>query len=217
MTIDTRQSDILRLVVREYVRSARPVSSEAVGRKYRMRISPATIRNEFAELTADGYLRQPHTSAGRIPTNRGYRRYLDSGAIGTRRLPADAIKTVAEDLAEHAEMLAHVSGLLAAIWHEKDELAVKGFRQILDQPEFTEHGASVRLAELLDILPRTLARFFSLDEPAGVFIGEECPFWANEDISVVFRRIRFPDRACGIRCIIGPTRMSYETNWELLE
>ena len=72
-----RQSLILEFVIRDYVESAVPAASQSLSRKYRIGVSPATIRHEMAELEEDGYLRQPHTSAGRIPTEKGYRFYVE--------------------------------------------------------------------------------------------------------------------------------------------
>lgn len=72
-----RQSRILEFVISEYVETAAPVGSQFIGRKYQLSASPATIRNEMAELEALGYLSQPHTSSGRVPTNKGYRFYVE--------------------------------------------------------------------------------------------------------------------------------------------
>jgi len=71
-----RQSRILELVIRDHVETAVPVASEPIVRKYRLDVSSATIRNEMAELEEQGYLHQPHTSAGRVPTEKGYRFYV---------------------------------------------------------------------------------------------------------------------------------------------
>ena len=73
-----RRSRILRLVVDEYVESAVPVGSQAIVRKYRLPVSPATIRNEMARLEEEGYVTHPHTSAGRVPSDKGYRYYVES-------------------------------------------------------------------------------------------------------------------------------------------
>jgi heat-inducible transcriptional repressor len=72
-----RRSRILRLVIEEYVESAAPVGSEAIVRKYRLPVSPATIRNEMARLEEEGYVTHPHTSAGRVPSDKGYRYYIE--------------------------------------------------------------------------------------------------------------------------------------------
>lgn len=75
--LDTRKMDILRYVVVDYVATAEPVGSRTLARKYGLGVSPATIRNEMADLEAMGLLEQPHTSAGRVPTDQGYRIFVD--------------------------------------------------------------------------------------------------------------------------------------------
>ncbi|MBI4592957.1 MAG: heat-inducible transcription repressor HrcA [Candidatus Rokubacteria bacterium] len=76
--MDTRHRDVLIAVIREYVDSAEPVGSRSLARKYFPTLSPATIRNAMADLEDLGYLAQPHTSAGRVPTDQAYRFYVDS-------------------------------------------------------------------------------------------------------------------------------------------
>ncbi|MDB4896227.1 MAG: heat-inducible transcriptional repressor [Firmicutes bacterium] len=75
--LDDRKSKVLQAVIEDYVTSAEPVGSRTISRKYNLGVSPATIRNEMSELEEMGFLEQPHTSAGRIPSDRGYRYYVD--------------------------------------------------------------------------------------------------------------------------------------------
>src|SRR2546425_830493 len=75
--LDDRKAAILRAVVREYIETAQPVGSTRVARQSSLRVSPATVRNEMATLEREGYLVQPHTSAGRVPTDKGYRFFVD--------------------------------------------------------------------------------------------------------------------------------------------
>ena len=77
MLTERRQS-LLRFIVDEYVNSAQPVGSQAIVEKYGLPVSPATVRNEMMRLEEDGYISQPHTSAGRIPSDKGYRYYVES-------------------------------------------------------------------------------------------------------------------------------------------
>ncbi len=76
--LEPRSEAILRAIIEEYVATAQPVGSQALVTKYRLGVSPATVRNVMAELEAEGYLDHPHTSAGRLPTDRGYRLYVES-------------------------------------------------------------------------------------------------------------------------------------------
>lgn len=75
--LSSRKENILKALVGEHLIAAAPVSSEVLWRKHHLGVSPATIRNEMAELEEEGYLEQPHTSAGRIPSDRGYRYYIE--------------------------------------------------------------------------------------------------------------------------------------------
>ena len=86
--LDKRKAFILATVVYEYVASAEPVGSQTLTQKYNLGVSSATIRNEMAELEAGGYLVQPHTSAGRIPSDAGYRTYVDR-LMRPESLPAE--------------------------------------------------------------------------------------------------------------------------------
>jgi len=77
MILSTRKRDILRAIVLDYIKTAQPVGSRTIARRYIAGLSPATIRNEMSDLEEMGYLLQPHTSAGRIPSQKGYRYYVD--------------------------------------------------------------------------------------------------------------------------------------------
>lgn len=88
-----RQKTLLLLIIRDYIESAQPVGSKRLAEHYRIRLSSATIRNEMAALTEMGYLRQPHTSAGRVPTEEGYR-YFVSQMMNQAELPESVQRTI---------------------------------------------------------------------------------------------------------------------------
>ena len=77
MKMDDRKQNILLAVIQDYIATAEPVGSRTISRKYKLGISPATVRNEMADLEDMGLIEQPYTSAGRIPTDKGYRHYVD--------------------------------------------------------------------------------------------------------------------------------------------
>jgi heat-inducible transcriptional repressor len=77
VSLDDRKLDVLRAIVQDYVATQEPVGSKALVERHHLRVSPATIRNDMAVLEDEGYIRQPHTSAGRVPTDRGYRLFVD--------------------------------------------------------------------------------------------------------------------------------------------
>ena len=77
MSLDDRKLDVLRAIVEDYVATQEPVGSKALVERHQLGVSPATVRNDMAVLEEEGYIRQPHTSAGRVPTDRGYRLFVD--------------------------------------------------------------------------------------------------------------------------------------------
>jgi heat-inducible transcriptional repressor len=75
--LDERKLEVLRAIVEDFVRTSEPVGSKAIAERHNLGVSPATVRNDMAALEDEGYIAQPHTSAGRIPTDKGYRLFVD--------------------------------------------------------------------------------------------------------------------------------------------
>ncbi len=124
--LDGRKQGILRAIIRSYVETAEPVGSEGLAQRSRLGVSSATIRNEMAALEEMGYLAQPHPSAGRIPTDRGYRMYVDSlleeerltavDRLQLRRRLATALREwerVPEEVARTLATMTHYASLVA--------------------------------------------------------------------------------------------------------
>ncbi|MEP7348252.1 MAG: heat-inducible transcription repressor HrcA, partial [Gemmatimonadaceae bacterium] len=88
--LDERERRVLEAVIQSYIETAEPAGSRSLTRRFRLGVSPATIRNTMSDLEAKGYLYHPHTSAGRVPTNRAYRLYVDSLMRPGRVPPIDA-------------------------------------------------------------------------------------------------------------------------------
>ena len=84
MALTERRAAILRLIIGDYVQTAQPIGSEALVQRHKIELSSATIRNEMARLEEDGYIHHPHTSAGRVPSDKGYRYFVET-LIGERR------------------------------------------------------------------------------------------------------------------------------------
>ncbi|MCR4398192.1 MAG: heat-inducible transcriptional repressor HrcA [Firmicutes bacterium] len=95
--LDDRKVRVLRAIVEDYVLTAEPVGSRTIARKYNLGVSPATIRNEMADLEEMGYLEQPHTSAGRIPSDLGYRYYVDR-LMPEQTLSAEVVESIHQAL-----------------------------------------------------------------------------------------------------------------------
>jgi len=116
--LDDRKSAILRAVVESYIRTAQPVSSAYVAQLGDLQVSPATVRNEMAVLEQEGYLYQPHASAGRVPTDKGYRFFVDSlpGRAALEPAQAELVRLFfARTHGELEGMLAETSGLLSKL------------------------------------------------------------------------------------------------------
>jgi heat-inducible transcriptional repressor len=111
--LTARRAAILRYVVDEYVNSGQPVASRTVAQKYRLPISPATIRNEMMRLEEEGYLHQPHTSAGRVPSDKGYRYYVEW--LMREETPPEAVRQrIREEMWQAARRLEEWARVAAA-------------------------------------------------------------------------------------------------------
>src|SRR5438093_6631352 len=110
-----RSRRLLAALVREHIATGEPVSSQTLARHSGLGVSSATIRNLFARLEADGYVHQPHTSAGRVPTDRGYRVFVD--LLLESRKPSKPTAVVEHELRQHAERSPLMDDLLVSVSH----------------------------------------------------------------------------------------------------
>lgn len=144
--LDERKASILRAIVEEYIRTAQPVGSGHVADAPGVAVSSATVRNDMAALEADGYLVQPHTSAGRIPTEKGYRFFVDHVAAPARLPNPDAQQIRSFFTQAHGEleqMLADTSRLLADLTQ---------YAAVVTGPP--PEAAVVRSVQLVGLAPR---------------------------------------------------------------
>jgi len=118
MTLDERKRQILQSIIKDYVETAEPVGSRAVVRKHDLKISAATVRNEMADLEEMGYLEQPHTSAGRIPSEQGFRYYVDcmmeNETLSDEQLE-ELRKAITSSVRDLDQVIAHVAQFLSQI------------------------------------------------------------------------------------------------------
>jgi transcriptional regulator of heat shock response len=223
--LNERQRRILKFVVESHVMRAEPVGSQYVRMAYHLSISPATIRGSMKRLEEDGLLDHPHTSAGRVPTEAGYRYYVDSLmepepiAPATRRALDRKLRGNAgvEDLQKAAaEVLAQLSGQLAMVamgpWTETPirRMRIGGAQNIAAQPEFQ---TADRLRALVALLaePEPLTRAldaFTDSGAARVTIGRELGEGAMRACSLVGTGIA-SNRFRGSLGVLGPVRMPY--------
>ena len=146
--LDRRKERILDALIREYTKTAHPVGSLELLRRTHLDVSPATIRNELLELCELGFLEQPHTSAGRIPTDKGYRFFVDylleddeplgSSESSLLRRIFD-VREEDEFLQEFGRGLSRIGGVFAAVaLRDKDFMYETGFSEFAGEPEFDD-------------------------------------------------------------------------------
>ena len=230
--LSSRQKKILEVVVKEYTKSAEPVGSEELLKRYNFNVSPATIRAEMAELTKQGYLYQPHTSAGRVPTDKGYR-YFVSGLMENRSLSQKEQQVLQEELLKEktrnirlarttAKLLATLSQNLAISGLiEEEEYFQSGIKSLLLEPEFSNVDEICKVVEVLDYLDDNIDQLLAKLKEGEVrtLIGEENPLTGGKDIgcSMVVSRCKVSGGKTGILAIMGPKRMKYAKNISLIQ
>lgn len=221
--LTARQAQILKSLIDEYIDTAEPVGSEVIEKKYNLGVSPATIRNEMVSLTKQGFLRQPHTSAGRIPSPRAMKFYVGQLMEEKQMSLAEEVKAKEEvwdvrndldkllkeathSLAERTKNLAVTALEDGRVWHS-------GYSNIFANPEFADLGVCTSLFSLLEEVKRLHQMFFEreqVSDPIDLFFGEEMGWSELSPIGVVSAhfKIRGENGALGV---IGPIRLSYPT------
>lgn len=208
-----RQQDILRAIVELYAETAEPVGSLALCQQFEM--SSATIRAEMAELERQGYIMQPHISAGRVPTDKGYRFYVNG--LGERtadsRTEAALAKRVRsageaeQSIKSAVESLAHVTHNLGLATIGRN-LYLSGMASLFQQPEFYGGHQAYEVARLLDSLEEWLAEA-APNDPVSVYIGQENPIGRASGATLIISRFESPYSSRSYIGVLGPTRQNY--------
>lgn len=220
MNLTDRQIIILKAIIEEYITSAQAVGSETLEKKYNLSVSPATIRNEMVALTKSGFLKQPHTSAGRVPTPMALKFYVtrllkpDQMAVSEEVSVKEKVWDVRHEqqklLAEATRTLSEKSGMLALISTDSGDLYQSGVSHILDFPEFYDIDLTKTVLSLLDRSDFWIAvsrRPYGQD-PFYLLLGEE---FGHEMFSPCsFLYTRFQTRSgTGVIGVMGPYRLQY--------
>jgi heat-inducible transcriptional repressor len=221
--ISDRQSKILSAIIEQYAEVASPVGSVMLAKLFD--VSSATVRNEMADLEQKGFIAQPHTSAGRVPTDKGYRYYVNNlneqsytpaergaGRALTARVAGGgsserAIRNAVDTLVE----LTHNLGLATL----GDQLYMSGLSNLFGQPEFIQPGQVQEVARLLDNIEPWL-REAAPNEPLNVFIGRENPIGRASGCSLIISKFRSPYSDKSYIGVVGPTRQSYRNVMHLV-
>ena len=220
MEISERQRQILNSIVEEYAETASPVGSVMMAKLFG--VSPATIRAEMARLEALGLIAQPHTSAGRVPTDAGYRLYVN-GLEGKeyehaeraieRRVSAQTQTDAA--IRRAVDSLVELTGNLGLATID-GQLYLAGISRLFTQPEFVDTRRVQAVAKLLDNLEPWL-REAAPGQALNIFIGQENPIGRNSEVSLIISKFRSPFSDRSYIGVLGPTRQNYAKAMSLVK
>ena len=231
MEITQRQKEILCQIIEEYAETASPVGSVTLAKLFG--VSPATIRAEMARLEAFGLIAQPHTSAGRVPTDAGYRFYVNN-LDGVNNIGRDEAERRSLERGAHAlevrvssqsradtairgavDALVELTGNLG-LATIGGQLYLAGISRLFTQPEFGDTRRVQAVAKLLDNLEPWL-REAAPGEALNIFIGHENPIGKNSEVSLIISKFRSPFSDRSYIGVLGPTRQNYSRVMSLVK
>lgn len=217
-----RKDLVLEIVVEQYIKTINPVSSAHIVEGFPLDLSSATIRNILAELEEEGYLTHPHTSAGRIPTQSGYRYYVDKLMHQIQLLEEEKERIKAEyrkDVNELENLIEKTSAVISDITEYTSIVSVdgwgskfflKGIDRIVQYPEsqnVKRIGSILHALEekerILHIINRDLVN------KVQIYIGHELAVSEMDDCSMVISSYQTSKGTSGRIAVLGPTRMNY--------
>ena len=222
-----RQREILYAIIEEYAELATPVGSVTLAKLFDC--SSATIRAEMVKLESMGYITQPHTSAGRVPTDAGYRLYVNSlqekidhsprpdtrhaAEVEDRPTRALATRIQSQTRADFAiraavDSLVNLTGNLG-LATIGDQIYISGFGNLFSQPEFLQTAQVQAVGKLLDNIKPWLLEV-QPNEAINVYIGTENPIGKASNVSLIISRFRSPYSDRSYIGVLGPTRQSYK-------
>ncbi len=219
-----RRKKILKAVVKEYQRTGEPVASQWLAEHWHFDFSPATARAEMLILDKEGFLEQPHTSAGRLPTDKAFRFFIEE--FGEEELNQSEREQVLEQLRElHNESMSEMAQFLAdcsrglglsGVFGRLSDFHGAGLRWLAEEPEFADSDLK-NIMKYFDSLEDDFNKFFGdLDEETTIFIGRENPIKYLRNYSLVVTGFAKEDGR-GVLGILGPKRMNYQRNKFVLE
>lgn len=222
--LSARQIQILKSLIDEYIETAEPVGSETLDKKYSLGVSSATIRNEMVALTKAKYLKQPHTSAGRIPTPVAMRFYINQLMEEKQMSLAEEVKAKEEVwdsrsdleslLCEATHSLAERTGALAlATLSGSNKVWYSGYSNVFLNPEFADLEITANLFSFIDEVQRMHELFFERmtgQSTVEVLFGEEIGWPEIAPMGIVGTRFSVKGKE-GALGVIGPARQSYST------
>jgi transcriptional regulator of heat shock response len=225
-----RKDIVLGMVVQQYIRTDVPVSSAYIADEYAQEISSATIRNILADLESDGYLTHPHTSAGRIPTQRGYRYFVDF-LMREIVLVEEERRRIHEEYEQHVLelelLMERTSAVISELTHCASIVTVEGYprtylfrgtnylAEAVGAQGFHKIACILKMLEEKERILEVLRR--DLDKKIKIYIGHETACKDFDDCAMAVSHFRMRGGASGHIAVLGSTRMDYERVVSALE
>lgn len=222
-----RQAKILAAIVKLNCETGQPVASRDLVEKYDFGLSSATIRNEMAALEKLGYIHQPHTSAGRVPTDEGFR-YFVNQLMDKVRLTMREQQTLRNEILKlqlvNAEIGRRLAKMLAAHTSQAsfailpEEVSAVGLSNILDNTNLPPEEAKeiAQFFDRLDEYADEMIKDYGSESPKA-FIGKELKLSKHSDYSMIVSGLQLPSGKKGVIGVIGPKTMQYQKNLSLME
>ena len=219
--MDQRKELILNTIIKEHIKTGMPVGSGVLVEKYKLDVSPATVRNDMSALEEEGFIAQPHTSAGRVPTEKAYRKYLDG--LKTKRLNKSDEESLLgtiqgqseKNYKDTAKMVSQLTSATVFWAPHKNNLFYTGISNLFQQPEFSQLNLIYDISSIIDRIDDILEEEYNKFEPGlNILIGRENPF--SEHCGAIILKYQHNEND-GILGILGPMRMDYQRNIGIVE
>jgi heat-inducible transcriptional repressor len=221
--LTARQAQILKALIDEYIETAQAVGSEVLEKKFNLGVSSATIRNEMVDLTKIGYLKQLHTSAGRVPTPKAMKFYIDQLMEEKQMSLTDEVKTKEEVWDSRADIDKLMEEATQALADRTESLSVAalddgrtwhaGLANVFSNPEFADIAMCTNVFSFLEEARQMQELFFGRfpwGSSVEVLFGEELGWPGLEPVGVVATHFNSMGHK-GALAVIGPTRLRYPT------
>lgn len=228
--ITERQAKILKALMKEYIKTAEPVSSGFLAEKYDFGLCSSAIRIEMQNLIQANYLEQPHTSAGRIPTDKAYRFFVDQMLLEIEKEKEQKFEKMLEDVilrdmedrfrmaSDLAKTLSEISSSFIIVSYPNNGLSWRsGLDEIVDKPEFMQRDFISEFLRLIDDIEEKMENF-EMQRGIEIYIGEEIPILKAGNVSIICTRVKNEnnkDLNASV-ALIGPKRMNYSKNISLI-
>ena len=225
--ITSRQAKILAAIVKENCENGQPVASKDLVDKYNFNVSSPTIRNEMQVLEKNGFIKQPHTSAGRVPTDKGFRYFVNQlmDKVKLTLKEQDRLKTELMKLQmANAEISRRLAKLLsdhsqqASFALFPEEVSTIGLSNLLANPSMPAEDAK-EIAEFFDHIDEhaeEMIKDYGGHGPEAK-IGKEITLSKNSDYSMIVSGLQLPSGKKGVIGLVGPKSMKYEKNMSLMQ